>query len=79
MFDLVGEISPAHRRINSAWRVTTVLRKMCSRWVFAVVPSMPRLAAVSASVRLANRLASARVLACVRPTHLNTLLPSEER
>jgi hypothetical protein len=50
MFDLVGEISPVHRRISSAWRVTPVFRKMCSRWVFAVVPAMLSVAAVSASV-----------------------------
>jgi hypothetical protein len=42
MFELVGEISPVQRRISSAWRVTPVFRKMCLRWVFAVVPAMPR-------------------------------------
>ncbi len=56
LFGPVGEISPVHRRISSVWRVTPVFRKICSRWVFAVVAVMPSVAAVSASVRPANRL-----------------------
>jgi hypothetical protein len=67
MFELVGEISPVQRRISSAWRVTPVFRKMCLRWVFAVVPAMPRVAAVSVRVRPANRLASTLVSLGVRP------------
>jgi hypothetical protein len=34
-----------HKRISSAWRVTPVLEKMCSRWVFAVGLVMPSVAA----------------------------------
>jgi hypothetical protein len=67
IFDPVREISPVHRRISSAWRVTLVFRKMCSRWVFAVGLVMPSVAAVSISVRPANRLASTLVSVAVRP------------
>ena len=63
MFDLVGEISPVHRRISSAWRVTLVFRKMYLKCVFAVVSALPRVATVSAGVRRANGLAS-----CLVPT-----------
>jgi hypothetical protein len=66
VFDPVGEISPVHKRISSAWRVTPVLRKMCSRWVFAVGLVMLSVAAVSVNVRPPNKLASTLVSAGVR-------------
>jgi hypothetical protein len=66
-FDPVGEISPVQRRISSAWRVTPVFRKMCLRWVFAVGLVIPSVAAVSIRVRAANRFASTRASAGVRP------------
>jgi hypothetical protein len=57
---------------SSAWRVTPVFEKMCSRWVFAVGLVMPSVAAVSASVCPANRLASTRVSAGVSPNAVAT-------
>jgi hypothetical protein len=55
MSDPIGEISRVQRRISSAWRVTPVFRKMCSRWVFAIGLVMPSVAAVSFNVRPANQ------------------------
>jgi hypothetical protein len=55
IFDPVGEI-PVHSARPGA--SPPVFEKMCSRWVFAVGLVMLSVAAVSASVRPANRLAS---------------------